>query len=440
MPKTSAPPPVLSSLLLAAAALALAAGAWSAFLWQQLLVSRSGGDPYCALGGSGCATLWDGAFASQVQIWSGMPVAGWGVVWSAAALVVSLLSWRQVRAKGRVEPAWSATVWIAGAGALGVLVLLVAGFLAGEFCSNCLIMQILVATHAGVVFVGRSALSPSDAPRGAALAFGSTAAAFLLLLYPALATPTAGGHLGAGALSPTAGAEDPMAAVRGMIDRLSPREKQALANARAAYAAASPVRPRVGRSMVGPAFAALRLTTFTDSGCGHCAVFHEALEQLREVLPPDRIAVEQRVFPLDGSCNTAVRATGRPEVCLAARVRVCLEDHPRALELTGWLHTDAAPLTPTSIYEVAERLGSRSELEACVASSETAAKIRDDVALGLEAGLQGTPFVLANGKPAGTFVPFLYALALTGGDIEHEVFAGLPAPIAQAAGHEGHAH
>lgn len=440
MTNSDTPPPVLSSLLLAAAGLALATTGWAAFLWQQLLVSRRGGDPYCALGGTGCASLWDGAFANQVHAWTGLPVAGWGVAWGLVALVVALVAWRQVRAGRSPEPAWSAAAWVAAAGAVGVLVLLGAGLRAGEFCSNCAIIQILVATYAGVVFVGRSALAPSEGRRGALLAFGATVGGFLLLLYPGQATPRAGGHLGTAALSASATADDPDASLRAMLEGLDPAQRQTLANARAAYAQAKPVRPRLPRTLVGDPFAPVRLTTFTDSGCGHCAVFHEALEQLLAVLPPGRMAVEQRVFPLDGSCNTAVRARGRAQVCLAAQVRVCLEDDPRALDLAGWLHTDAAPLGTESIYTVAERLASRAEIEACVASGETSRKIAEDIDLALEAGLQGTPFLLVNGRPAPAFVPFLYALALTGGELDHPVFDGLPAPVAAQPGHEGHAH
>ncbi len=440
MKNDSAPPPVLSSLLLVAYGLALAAAAWAAFLWQQLLVSRQGGEPYCALGGTGCAALWDGAFANQVHAWTGLPVAGWGVVWGLVALVVTLLAWRKVRAGADPEPFWSAAGWVAIAGAVVVVVLLVAGLQAGEFCSNCAIIQILVGTYAGIVFVGRSALTLQDLRRGALVAGGATVLGFLLMLYPGVATPKAGGHLGTAALSASAGSDDPTEALRAMIDGLDPAQRQALSNTRAAYAKAKAVRPRTARVLVGDPFAPVRLTTFTDSGCGHCGVFHEALEQLLAVLPPGRMAIEQRVFPLDGSCNAAVRGRGREQVCLAAQVRVCLEEDPRALDLAGWLHTDAAPLGTESIYAVAERLASRSEIEACVGSAETARKIGDDIELALEAGLQGTPFLLVNGRPTPAFVPLLYALALTGGEVEHPVFDGLPAPVAPQPGHEGHAH
>lgn len=429
------------SALLVATALALANGGWAAFLWQQLWVARAGGDPFCALGGEGCAALWDGAFASAIHAGTGLPVAAWGVVWSAASLFGVARTLWLARAGRPVEPAWSATAWLAAGGVGTVVLLLVASLAAGEFCSNCAITYVAVAAFATAVFVASATRRPAAWRRGAALALAAVVVAFGLLLYPGLATPKAGAQLGseviAGAGAPQRG--DALERLRVLIAGMSPQDRQQLANARAAYVAAEPLRPRRPRTLVGARNAPVRLTTFTDSGCGHCAVFHRALDELLEAVPPGSLAIEQRVFPLDGSCNSLVRATGRDFLCLAARVRLCLEDDPRAFALAGWLHEDAEPLEAASIYRVAERLAPRRELEACVASEETTARLREDIAYALEGGITGTPFVLLNGVPSAAYVPFLYAMAVTEGDVDHPVFADLPEPRATDP-HAGHDH
>ena len=97
------------------------------------------------------------------------------------------------------------------------------------------------------------------------------------------------------------------------------------------------------------------------------------------------------MFPLDHSCNEHVQGVGREEVCLAARVRVCLEQDPRAWELTGWLHRDAHPLAEETILRVAERLAPRSQVESCVSSETTDRKLREDIAFAMEAGIMGPP-------------------------------------------------
>lgn len=434
------PPSSLRTPLLVAAACALANGLWSLFLWQQLLVARRGGEAFCAFGG-GCGALWDGAFASGVHAWTGLPVAAWGVAWSGAALVLTLLAWR--RAGRGVEPGtvWAGVVWVAGAGLLGVLGLGVVSALEGGFCSNCAVTYALVVTFAAAVYTTAWVARPRGVVAGGAWAAVAVAGCFLLLLAPGLQTPKAGAHLGAGALdSAGKGGQGPIAELEGLIAYMPAREKQQLANALAQYQAAEPVRLRRPRALIGDPMAPLRITTFTDSGCSHCAYFHQGLERALEVLPARSVAVDQRVFPLDHACNEHVQVSGREEVCLAARVRVCLEQGARAWELTGWLHEDAQPLGEDTIYRVAERLAPRAQLEACVASGETDAKLREDVAFAMDAGILGTPFVLVNGRPASTYVPFLYALGLTAGDSSHPVFASLPPPVAEESGHEGHAH
>ena len=81
----------LTATILALTGLALAVTLWSAFLWWQLIEARaSGSDPFCAFGDPGaCGELWDGAFASGVHRWSGVPVAGWGLIWGIAALALT---------------------------------------------------------------------------------------------------------------------------------------------------------------------------------------------------------------------------------------------------------------------------------------------------------------------------------------------------------------
>jgi serine/threonine-protein kinase len=434
------PPNVLRTPLLVAAICALASALWSLFLWQQLLVARSGGEAFCAFGG-GCGALWDGPFASAVHTATGLPVAAWGLVWSGAALILSLLVRRRAGAGDDPEPLWSGVVAVAAAGVGGVIGLVAVSVQEGGFCSNCAVTYALVIGFAGVVATAAWLARPSRLGPGSARAGAVTAGLFLLLLFPGLQTPRAGAQLGAEALAGAGKAvQAPSAALEALLADMPVSEKQVLSNALASYADAQPVDTLAPRALIGDPMAPVRITSFTDSGCSHCAHFHQGLERVLEVLPPNTVAVDQRVFPLDRSCNPFVEATGREEVCLAARLRVCLEKNARAWELTTWLHRDAQPLSPHSIYGVGERLAPRAKLEACVASGRTGSKLRQDIDYALETGIQGTPHILVNGRPASTFMPFLYALGMTAGDPSHPAFASLPPPAETGTGHEGHAH
>ena len=52
---------------------------------------RSGGSSFCGFGGKlDCEAVWSGAFASTVHRLTGVPIAGWGLAWSAAAFLLPL--------------------------------------------------------------------------------------------------------------------------------------------------------------------------------------------------------------------------------------------------------------------------------------------------------------------------------------------------------------
>ena len=80
-----------ASGLAALAALGVAHALWALFQWTQLVAARTGGQSFCGFGDAGgqaCTAVWDSGFASTVQTYTALPVAGWGLVWS-------LVRWRR---------------------------------------------------------------------------------------------------------------------------------------------------------------------------------------------------------------------------------------------------------------------------------------------------------------------------------------------------------
>ena len=171
-------------------ALAAAHALWSLFQWDQLILARRGGDFFCGLGkAEGCATVWDLPIATAVQGGTGLPVAGWGLVWSVVAFALPL--WVLVRrARGRpLEPVWSAALLTVLGGVASVVVLGGASFVSHEFCNTCVITYALVLAYAAVCLRAAGGLRPAQIQRGALLALGVTSVAYLALLYPGLHTP-----------------------------------------------------------------------------------------------------------------------------------------------------------------------------------------------------------------------------------------------------------
>jgi serine/threonine-protein kinase len=429
-------PGSLAGLVVLGAATAL----WSVFLWGELLLARAGGTAVCALGGGAeCSALWDGPFANSVHRLSGVPVAGWGLVWGLAAFALPLAAlWRA--AERRLESAFVSAVRLtAGAGVVAVLVFLGVAVSARTLCLACFFTYVLVAGYAGIALYGWQVMGLGEARRGALLAAGTTVAAYLLVLYPGLRTPRGASEAGRQAIasSPPHGAAAsagtaPRDGVTEFVESLSPELKQTLSDSLHIYRSSPPAPPPPPRSLLGPQGAPVRITEFTDVLCDHCAELHETVKSLREHAAPGSFSVDARQFPLDGACNPMLQARGGESVrCVAAKARICLEGE-NGFAYAGALFESQKTLTVDKVYELAAPYMARPALEACIASSATRGKLEADVAAASRYEPDGTPIVVVNGRRGTSFGPFLYAMVLTAGSSAHPAFEGLPAPNPRA--------
>ncbi len=419
-----------------AAGLALASGLWAAFQWRELVVARSGGEAFCALGGSACAQLWDSAFARGVEGASGLPIAGWGAVWSLAALALPVLAALRLRSGRDAEPFASATALVAAVGAVVVALLGVVSVLSGGLCSNCVITYLLVVLYAAVLWLPPPALSLAAGVTPAAAAVG---VGFALLLIPGLRTPQ-GLDAATRALleeGPAASASGPRHGpddLEARIAALDEEHRRYLATAVRVYQEVEPPPLRPARGLVGSPDAAVRLTHFSDVMCSHCRDFHEELNRLLQVVPEGSLSVEFRKFPLHEACNQAVTgARNRPERCLAATALICLEGRAGVTRVEDVFFERQTELTDELIFGLASAVRPRAEVERCVVSPETLEKLRSDVDWAVEAKIGGTPMVMLNGRRVPAYLPFIYAMAMTGGDTGHPVFADLPPPLEPTA-------
>jgi protein-disulfide isomerase len=447
-PAPPTPPAVVSRFAPSPASLAaltaLGAGAalWALLLWGELVASRVGRAPVCALGDpTACQAAWDAPFASWVHRTTGVPVAGWGLAWGLVAFVLPLLALLRT-AEARATPSLMSAIRLtAGAGLLAVLVLVAVSAAAGAVCPSCAGTYVVVAGYAGIALFGWPDAGLPDGGRGAAIAGAATLAAFLLLLYPGTRTPSAGDEADrtAMAASTPSLAEGPGTAdaerdrrLEQLVQLLAPAQKQALADSLLVYRRSPALELPPPRHLDGPAEAPVRITEWTDVLCSHCAELHRTLATLRDHVPAGSFAVDSRQFPLDAECNPYVQRRGSPVRCLAARAEICLEGHEGADDFVGRLFEGQASLTPAKVYDLASALMPRAKLEACVASAVTARKLREDIETAARYDPDGTPIVAINGRRSTSFGPFLLAMALAGGRDAHPAFAGLPAPDPQA--------
>jgi serine/threonine-protein kinase len=423
-------------------ALAAASALWSLFLWAELVVSRSGGGSFCGFGGKlDCTTVWNSAVSTAVHRGTGVPIAGWGLAWSAVVFVLALRGLARL-ASGKLPGAAHVTAvrLAAAAGLAAILVLIGSSLSAGAICVGCVGTDLLVGGIAAIaLFLWRREGWPEPV-RGGGLALATLLAAFAILLYPGLHTPKTSGEAGRDAVAAAAKASPGSTAggvssdpardrkLAEMIATLDPAGRQVLADSLAIYRASRPVALPAPRAVIGSPDAPVRITEFTDILCEHCAGLHETLKTLRDYAPPGSFSVDARQFPLDGRCNPRFSSGKGDDVrCVAAAARICAEPSGREPELAGALFARQAGLTRETVLAVASAYQSPEALAVCIASPATRAKLAGDLDAAAGFDSDGTPIVAVNGRRGTSYGPFLYAMILTQGDAENPAFDVLPA-------------
>lgn len=443
--KANPPPPLPVRGAVALLVLGLAESALAIFQWQQLLSLRSGGGTVCGVSEQvNCETVWNSVFASRLHELFGLPVAGLGLVWGLVATLLAALylAWR--RSGRNVRPAVNGLRLVAGVGVLSTVVFAAASASAGALCPTCLGTYGLVLAFAAVAWKGLPGpLAPQAGEWGGALQWtvGFTVAAFVVLLVPGRTTPKA--SPAEAQLPPVSASESP-ASLEEYLRGLSDTDKQRVSNALALYRRATPQpAPGPARRRYGPVDAPVKLVEWTDSKCPHCKALVEALAVLKKRVPEGKFALEARQFPLDGNCNPGLPLRGPADAlsvrCVAAKAQICLEDAPDYWELREKLFAVQAALDTESVMTIASSGSvSRTQLEACLNSPETTRKLQQDVTYAMQHNIQGTPLVVANGREASAYMPFLYALILAEGDTSAPAFNVLPPP--RTLGGQGHGH
>jgi len=438
-------------------ALAFLTGLLAMYQWLELLRSLDGVEAFCAIGdGFDCTKVWGSTFAKSIHQWSSVPLAGWGLIWSVAALV-SALALALARMDGRSEASAAGAVrWVGAGGAVACVVFFFVSLSLGTLCLTCVTTYVLVGVYAALAFrVPTASTLPVAGVRIPAFA---ALVAYLLLLFPGRQTPvTADASLedaieqvrreaaapGAERSPPPKRRETappapekpdaPASALGRFLRELPGPARRAVVDALEAYRSAEPVMAagRFGeRPRSGPRDAPVEIVDFVDVQCPHCANLLETMDQIRRELPGVPFTTETRYFPLDGACNDVLpRGSGDPLSvrCLAPKLLICAQDHPEYETLEHRVFERHASLTPDRLYEWAgDLLGeTQSALETCVKSAETEAALAKDVAFAELFNPRGTPLVVINGREAPPLPPFLYAIILARGDPKAPGFAEL---------------
>jgi protein-disulfide isomerase/uncharacterized membrane protein len=174
------------------------------------------------------------------------------------------------------------------------------------------------------------------------------------------------------------------------------------------------------RNTRGSADAPVTIVEFSDFECGHCAAFHQSLDDVLHRMGPS-VRVDFRHFPLDSTCNPKVAAPMHPSACLAAVAAECAAEQGKFWQYHNLLFANQQDLGRAFLIQYATRLGMDvARFTECLGSAAAEARVRDDTAEGARLGIDSTPTIFINGrKIKGALEPELLTaaiiLAKTGG-------------------------
>jgi protein-disulfide isomerase len=344
---------------IAAAALSVAGLALALLLARQHVSAHAGLPSACNINEFvNC----DRVATSRFSVFFGIPVAVWGIFGYLVMLGLSVAGLR-ARSPHASWPAGLLFAFAAVAAALAVLLALVSELAIGALCLYCagswLVSLALLATAwracrpAGVVAALRADLGVLAANVGATL--GVAVAAVVLVAVVARAQPRYWEHPPPPAIAPPARVAGPVVIVE-----------------------------------------------FSDYECPFCAKAHDELRVLLALRPDVRLV--KRHFPLDASCNPIMKRPMHLEACALARAGICAEAQGKQPEMDDALFANQQAHRP--VDELAARVGlDLARFRNCLADPETARRLSDDIATGIQIGLKATPTYVIEGVQYAGILP-----------------------------------
>ena len=437
------------------------------FQWMELIVAQRGGALSCSINEVfNCAAVWNAAFAKAIHAYSFVPVAGWGLIWSLGAMW-SALRLNQASLRGEVLEGHLFSVRLFSlAGILSTLILAAVSFSLGAVCLTCIATYWLVLCYAVCAYLLNRDLLPADkkviVPE-VAKAIGMSLLLYLLTYYPGTKTPqkptlalsnvvaeTAPAKADSSSPKPRQAHAEPEIpkTVEALVANFPPESKQALSDALTRIR----IRPQHDvsqwpiRFIKGSKDAPAKMVEFTDIKCGHCARLVMELKEMERLLEPGLFSLEPRQFPLDYECNKSVdpkMTDGSGVRCAAAKALICLEGDDAYWTAQLEMFKQGTGLTKKKIVEIATSLAkNKLAIPKCMDAASTQKKLDEDIAYATKYELHGTPLVLINGKEVEPIGALMFALVLSGGNLDAPAFKALPPPSSAAFRdpHEGHGH
>lgn len=375
--------PLARRLVWALALFGLAASLTSLYVHYRLLATP-GYTSFCDVSATVSCTQ---AYLSKYGSFMGLPVALYGGVWFAFAL---LLAWLELAGPPTLRDSVPGYLFISSTIGLAVILYLgyAALFVLKVVCFLCL------ATYAAVIglFVVSGLVTtlpmtkiPSRIPRDVRALAGRPAALAAVIVFVA-------GVASALAFFPS---EERLRAEAAQQAPAAPPS-----DARAEFAKWWEAQPRTTVPVPSDG-AAVVVVKFTDLQCGGCGASYVALKPILakyQSLHPGAVKYIVKDYPLSPDCNPAITRPFHLAACdAAAAVRMARRDG-KGDALEEWFYTHQAEITPATVREMAATMGGVKDFDARYA--EAIDGVRADAGLGRLLNVRVTPTFYINGVKA----------------------------------------
>lgn len=157
---------------------------------------------------------------------------------------------------------------------------------------------------------------------------------------------------------------------------------------------------------VGSVDAPSTLVAFSDFECSKCAALFKSAPNIVDAFP-GKLRIVFKHFPLDTACNPDAPRDFHFHCCaaaLAAEAARSLGDAPQGLVYHRLLYENMARLAQRPYTQVATQAGLDAEqFDAALAAGVGRERLEQDIALGRELGVRGTPALFLNGRELTTW-------------------------------------
>ena len=144
--------------------------------------------------------------------------------------------------------------------------------------------------------------------------------------------------------------------------------------------------------------AKVKVVEFADFQCPSCKRLDQQLSVLKKQFG-DRVLFVFKNFPLDKKCNKTMQHAGHPLACEIATLARCAGEAGKFWQYHDLAFAEQEQAKPTSPTNWAKQVGlSDQQIQTCKSSAWIIDKIKEDVELGIESGVQGTPALFINGR------------------------------------------